>query len=134
MQFSIPATTNSSAVAADANNYPDIRLFTVGQGTSSKVPLADLMTIEQVWAVANSSNVLGKRGGFSYFSSVCWFFGKGVHDGLGGAVPMGLISNNWGVSLPHTCGPGSIHTAPQRKPSPHPTHAKQTGHAGRALG
>ena len=85
------ATTNSSAVAADANNYPDIRLFTVGQGTSSKTPLTDLKTIEQLWAVANQTTVSG-GGGFGYFSSVCWFFGKQVHDGLGGGVPLGLIS------------------------------------------
>ena len=27
---------------------------------------------------------------------MCWFFGKKVHDGLGGQVPIGLISDNWG--------------------------------------
>ena len=95
MQFSLPATINSTQEAAAANAYPDIRLFTVGQGTSSKTPLTDLKTIEQVWARANQTTVSG-GGGFGYFSAVCWFFGKGIHDGLGGAVPIGLISNNWG--------------------------------------
>lgn len=88
MQFSIPGTTNATEEAAAANAYPDIRLFTVGQGTSSKTPLNDLMTIEQTWAVANATSVSG-GGNFGHFSSVCWFFGKGIHDGLGGAVPLG---------------------------------------------
>jgi sialate O-acetylesterase len=88
MQFSLPATTNSTAEAQNANNYPQIRVFTVGQGTSSKTPLKDLNTIEQLWSVANATAVSG-GGGFSYFSSVCWFFGKQIADGLGGSVPIG---------------------------------------------
>jgi sialate O-acetylesterase len=80
MQFSIPAVTNSSEEAANANNYPHIRLFTVGQGTSSRTPLNDLRTIEQPWAVANATSVSG-GGGFGHFSAVCWFFGKQVRGG-----------------------------------------------------
>lgn len=95
MQFSLPATTNGTAEAANANNYPYIRHMTVGQGTSSKVPLNDLQTIERTWAVANASTVSG-GGGFGYLSSVCYFFGKGIADGLGGKVPIGLVSSNWG--------------------------------------
>jgi sialate O-acetylesterase len=36
---------------------------------------------------------------FNYFSAVCWFFGKNLYEGLGGKVPIGLISNNWGGTL-----------------------------------
>jgi len=124
MQFSIPATTNSSAEAADASNYPAIRVMTVGQGTSSKTPLNDLQTISQLWAVASNTSISGGGGacgqshatlapqslplkpsrpfpflllllallvGFGYFSSVCWFFGKQIYNGLDGAVPLGLM-------------------------------------------
>ncbi len=95
MQFSLGGTANATQEAEKANGYPNIRVFTVGQGTSSKTPLSDLATIEQPWAVATNKSV-DNGGAFDFFSSVCWFFGKGVHDGLGGATPVGLISNNWG--------------------------------------
>jgi sialate O-acetylesterase len=95
MQFSIPATTNSTAEALRANDYPHVRLFTVGQGTSSDTPLKDLQTIEQQWSVANSATVSNDNG-FGYFSAVCWFFGRTISEGLDNKVPLGLISNNWG--------------------------------------
>jgi hypothetical protein len=95
MQFSVGGTKNASQEAANANNYPHIRVFTVGQGTSSKTPLNDLATIEQVWAVATNKSV-DNGGAFDFFSSVCYFFGKGISDDLGKEVPLGLISNNWG--------------------------------------
>eukprot|EP00440_Ansanella_granifera_P053408 gb/GFBE01057896.1/.p1 GENE.gb/GFBE01057896.1/~~gb/GFBE01057896.1/.p1 ORF type:complete len:540 (+),score=109.79 gb/GFBE01057896.1/:1-1620(+) len=95
MQFSVGGNENAAAYAKEADRYPGIRLFTVGQKTSSKTPLADLQTIEQNWTRASSTSV-GGPGGFNYFSAVCWFFGKGIYDGLGGKVPVGLVSSNWG--------------------------------------
>ena len=72
MQFSVGGSTNATQEAAVANNYPNIRVFTVGQGTSSKTPLNDLATIEQVWAVATNKSVDNGRA-FDFFSSVCWY-------------------------------------------------------------
>lgn len=95
MQFSLEANINATAEAQAANNYPNIRLFTVGQGTSSTTPLTDLKTIEQTWSVASNVSVTA-GGGWGYFSAVCWFFGKQVSDGLSNQVPLGLISSNWG--------------------------------------
>lgn len=95
MQFSLGGNENKDAYAKEADNYPNIRLFTVGQKTSSKVPLTDLQTIEQNWTQASAKTVTdGSK--FNYFSAVCWFFGKNVYDGLAGKVPVGLVSNNWG--------------------------------------
>ena len=94
--FSIGATTNSTLERAAANNYPTIRLLTVGQKTSSRTPLLDLATLEQPWAVA--SNVSVANGAeFGYFSSTCWFFARNIVDALGAAAPpIGLVSSNWG--------------------------------------
>lgn len=102
MQFSVGGNQGATTYAAEANKYPDIRLFTVGQKTSSKVPLTDLQTIEQNWTAASNKTVMCHRTDgslcvpFDYFSAVCWFFGKNVYDKLGGSVPIGLVSNNWG--------------------------------------
>ena len=95
MQFSLGGNENAAAYREEANKYPDIRLFTVGQGTKSSTPMQDLATILQDWvAAANTTVSDGSK--FNYFSAVCWFFGKNVYDGLGGKVPIGLVSNNWG--------------------------------------
>jgi len=47
MQFSIPGVTNATAEAQRANDYPDIRIFSVGQGTQSKTPLTILGSIQE---------------------------------------------------------------------------------------
>lgn len=97
MVFAMPSVTNSSAEQQLANKYPTIRIFTVGQKTSSKTPLNDLQTIEQNWSVASNVSIAG-NGRFGWFSAVCWFFGRQISDSLSptGDVPIGLISSNWG--------------------------------------
>ncbi|CAE8633239.1 unnamed protein product [Polarella glacialis] len=95
MQFSMQANENAAAYIKEADSFPDIRLFTVGQKTSSVVPLVDLQTVLQNWSLASSKSI-SNGDGFGYFSAVCWFFGKGVYKGLGGKVPIGLVSSNWG--------------------------------------
>ena len=78
--------------AADAPQYGDIRLFTVGQGTVSKTPLNQLATTYHNWTAASAA-VLGGTA-WKEFSAVCWLTGREIHDALG--VPVGLISSNWG--------------------------------------
>merc|ERR1712166_90588 len=99
MQFSVGGNENASYYATEADQFPDIRLFTVGQKTSSKAPLKDLNTIEQNWTRAGSHSVIhsvDRWTPFNYFSAVCWFFGRNLYRGLGSKVPIGLVSNNWG--------------------------------------
>lgn len=95
MMFAMPAVTNASSEIKLADNYPLIRIFTVGQGSSSYIPFMNLQTIEQKWQVANSTSISNNQP-FGYFSAVCWFFGRGVFDSLDGKIPIGLINNNWG--------------------------------------
>ena len=108
MQFSLPITTNATAEIAAADNFPSIRLFTVGQYNLSHVPWQDLEAIEQPWTVASSRTVAGANAsmpaspmgkGWNYFSSVCWLYGKRLSEQLqkqhGSVVPIGLISANY---------------------------------------
>ena len=116
MQFAMTVITNASSEAARADSYPDIRIFTVGQGTSSTMPIDDLQTIEQPWSVANHTSIASGSGdyprdkdAFGYFSAVCWVFGREVFDALGGTVPIGLISSNWGgTPVEHWTTPATL--------------------------
>ena len=78
MEFAMPAITNASEEAARAEHYPNIRLFTVGQKTASKLPLDDLQSVEQPWSVANATSIAG-GGRFGHFSAVCWIFGPNLY-------------------------------------------------------
>lgn len=89
MAHTLNTNENKDSYAEEADNYPNIRLFTVGQKTSSNTPLLDLNTVQQPWIQASKTSALS-------FSGVCWFFGKNVFDGLDKKVPIGLVSSNWG--------------------------------------
>lgn len=45
---------NAAEASEEANNYPDIRLFTAEQVESS-TPLYELKIVRQPWSVASSS-------------------------------------------------------------------------------
>ncbi|XP_071115470.1 sialate O-acetylesterase-like [Haliotis cracherodii] len=91
MQFTMIQGFNASEELADASNYPNIRLFTVGDVPAS-FPIPDLHGIWEQWAVAGKSSVGGKP--WRYFSAVCWLFGKTLNKKLG--YPIGLIDTTWG--------------------------------------
>lgn len=78
--------------AADLPRYDTIRLFTVGQGSTSPTPLDDLKTVAHNWTKASAAALGGKA--WSEFSAICWLTGREIHDALD--VPVGLISSNWG--------------------------------------
>ncbi|XP_033740496.1 sialate O-acetylesterase-like [Pecten maximus] len=94
MQFTVSQSFNASEEIKDADNFPNIRVFTVNQ-ISSKTPLKDLdaaNSIKQPWSVASSSSIGGVAWG--YFSSVCWLYGKYLYQKLG--YPIGLVNTCWG--------------------------------------
>jgi len=92
MQFTVHSAFNSTEEIAKAASYPNIRLFTVGQGNVSDAPLNNLASIEQNWNLASAQSV--GAGDWSFFSAVCWFFGRDLYDQY--KVPIGLLSDNWG--------------------------------------
>lgn len=96
MVFAMGSVENATAEIDKVRLSHDVRLFTLGQGTSSQYPLADVQTVEQPWTHATNATISG-GGIFGVFSAVCWFFAaelkatRGLED-----VPLGLVSNSWG--------------------------------------
>jgi hypothetical protein len=78
MEFTVNMSFNGSQEVALANNYPNIRVFTVGQGNTSLTPYAELASIEQTWATASQASI-GGAGLWTYFSGVCWFYAKNLY-------------------------------------------------------
>jgi len=92
MQMTVHSAFNATLEIAAADAYNRIRLFTVGQGTTSETALDEFKTISQAWSVASAATV--GVGDWSAFSAACWFFGRDLYDTL--QVPLGLINDNWG--------------------------------------
>jgi len=111
--------------AADAYG-DTVRFFTVGMDTScgdpaknqtdcsqpfrqlnEDIPVVNASTpcrggysCREGWSRASAKALGGDIGagpvGWNTFSAVCWLTGRDIHDALGGKVPIGLISSNWG--------------------------------------
>ena len=113
---SMKGMNNMSAEIAAADAYSDtMRFFTVGQDTTCgdpaknqtdcSHPFSNLNTrlvlpcrvgksCRHNWGAASASSLGGAA--WDNFSAACWLTGRDIHDGLGGTVPIGLISSNWG--------------------------------------
>ena len=94
MQFDVSLELNATAEIAAADAYANIRLFTVGLGTLSAVPLPELQTVLQPWVRASSASV--GLGQWEAFSAVGWHFARDLYDARGRTVPIGVVANNWG--------------------------------------
>eukprot|EP01052_Picozoa_sp_SAG31_P003074 SAG31_NODE_114_length_24318_cov_16.787481_20_plen_208_part_00 len=51
---------NATVERARANDYPNVRLFTVGEGNQSATPFQDLQTVLQPWTVASNASLMGE--------------------------------------------------------------------------
>ena len=99
MQYTVSQALNATLEIAAADNYPNIRLFTVGQSSTSNVELDYFASVRYQWDKASSRNVGGIQDNqqdrpWSQFSAVCWFYGKELYDQK--QIPIGLVSSNWG--------------------------------------
>ncbi|KAK2182434.1 hypothetical protein NP493_354g03011 [Ridgeia piscesae] len=90
MQFGLEYIFNASEELASAKNYPHIRLFDTKM-IASPVPLADLQAITLQWSLPSNASLAG---GWTYFSAMCWLYGKQLHETLG--YPIGLVESCWG--------------------------------------
>jgi len=96
MVYGVAGVFNATTEVANAARYPNIRLFSVGIHTTSLKPLEQLDSIDLKWSAASPITV--GNGTWTYFSAVCWFFGKNLFD-QDNTVPIGLISSNWGGTI-----------------------------------
>ena len=98
-QFTLPQADNAAEEVAAAARYPNIRVFSAGQVSSAPFfsqAQVDISNVNLTWARATTPGAVGGWGNWTTFSAVCWIFGRSLHDALGGEVPIGLLSVNWG--------------------------------------
>ncbi|KAM4704298.1 sialate O-acetylesterase [Rhinophrynus dorsalis] len=91
MEMTVSQVFNASKELATASKYPHIRLFAAALDQSD-TPLDDLAKIDLQWSVPTPEN-LG-NGDFTYFSAVCWMFGRHLARRL--KYPIGLVESVWG--------------------------------------
>eukprot|EP01084_Bolivina_argentea_P188213 324055_1 len=90
MQFTVDQAFNATAEVQAANNYPMIRVMTAAL-TGATVPQLEVVIAEK-WSVAANTTI--GRGNWSYFSAVCWFFGRNIYEMR--KYPIGLIGTDYG--------------------------------------
>ena len=73
----------------NANEYPDIRMFTVPRNSTD----TQTYDCKSEWLCSSSASVAS-------FSATAYFFGLNLHRMLG--VPVGLVTSNWGGSTIET--------------------------------
>eukprot|EP01112_Ceratiomyxa_fruticulosa_P020244 TRINITY_DN6848_c1_g1_i1.p1 TRINITY_DN6848_c1_g1~~TRINITY_DN6848_c1_g1_i1.p1 ORF type:complete len:245 (+),score=45.24 TRINITY_DN6848_c1_g1_i1:1001-1735(+) len=96
MQFTVCDAFNATQEIAEAANFPQIRVFTVGQGNISSTPENELLSVQEKWSVASAVSIGDQTIGmnnWTYFSAVCWFYGKYLTQTFP-KLPIGLISSN----------------------------------------
>merc|ERR1711871_1497706 len=104
MAFLVQNAFNGSALVQDANNWPNIRLYT-SKKLSSPKPLVQQPEIEEPWSVASNISISmnNKRGNgrrldddWLYMSAVAWLFARRIHKIT--VIPVGILNTNWGGS------------------------------------
>ena len=113
MQFGVEGEFNSTSETKIANNYPYIRIFSVGQSyvyPKRGASQDDLLFVQLPWSVASATTV-NSGDPWLYFSAVCWEFGRNVFDSpnnLNSQIPVGLISSNWGGTPVEAWAPKNV--------------------------
>eukprot|EP01079_Euglenida_sp_SAG-EU17-18_P007384 gene7384-1319_t len=107
MEFTVNAAVNASAEVAAANLYPHVRVVSGPEQNVDTLNLQGVFnhTHDELyyqrlnWSIANNQSigcVDGTCHGWDYSSAVCWLAIRDLSDLLGGQVPVGGISQNYG--------------------------------------
>ncbi|KAM9299657.1 sialate O-acetylesterase [Gastrophryne carolinensis] len=91
MEMTVSQIFNASEELDRASHYPHVRLFTAAL-MASDTELEDLAKVDLEWSLPTAQN-LG-HGAFTYFSAVCWLFGRHLAHRL--KYPIGLVESSWG--------------------------------------
>ncbi|KAM8927623.1 sialate O-acetylesterase [Pelodytes ibericus] len=91
MEMTVSQIFNASKELHKASHYPNIRIFTAAL-ESSTAEMEDLAKVDLQWSLPSAEN-LG-HGSFTYFSAVCWLFGRHLSRRL--KYPIGLVESVWG--------------------------------------
>uniref|UniRef100_A0A8C3FXA1 Sialic acid acetylesterase n=1 Tax=Chrysemys picta bellii TaxID=8478 RepID=A0A8C3FXA1_CHRPI len=103
MEMTVSQIINASKELSEAPLYPYVRVFTASL-IQSEVELQDLAKIDLEWSIPTAEN-LG-HGNFSYFSAVCWLFGRHLYETL--RYPIGLVESSWGGSCIESWSSGRV--------------------------
>ena len=98
MEMTLGDAFTANESIADAVNYPLLRLLTVDRAPSLE-PLNDTNSRwgTSGWQVSSAQYVNGST--WTYFSAVCFFFGRSLYQALvstSTVVPIGLIDSSYG--------------------------------------
>ncbi|XP_022084099.1 sialate O-acetylesterase-like isoform X2 [Acanthaster planci] len=125
MAFTVDQSFNGSKELNESINYPDIRLLAVKQ-VLSETPYNDLHGLYEPWSKPSPETLGSKAATFTYFSALCWFFGRDLYDTL--QYPIGLISTNWGgTPIEAWSSPDVLKTCGTRNRSVSKTNDRLTG-------
>ncbi|XP_039620043.1 LOW QUALITY PROTEIN: sialate O-acetylesterase [Polypterus senegalus] len=94
MEMTLSQVINSSEELSQAEKFHDVRVFSAAL-EQSEAELYDLPRVLLPWSVP-SAEVLG-AGNFTYFSAVCWLFGRYLYAKL--KYPIGLVESCWGGTI-----------------------------------
>jgi sialate O-acetylesterase len=99
---------DASTEISEASQYPNIRVFIVGQNTCSPQtaePLDDLSYVYRSWSVGSSETVNQSWAA----SAVCWDYGRRVYDDvIHQSYPIGLVMSDWGGTTVQAWAPQSV--------------------------
>ncbi|XP_029428930.1 sialate O-acetylesterase isoform X2 [Rhinatrema bivittatum] len=91
MEMTVLQIMNANKELSEVLLYPHIRVFTASL-VQAQVELDDLAKIDLQWSVPTAENI--GEGDFTYFSAVCWLFGRYLYNKL--QYPIGLVESCWG--------------------------------------
>uniref|UniRef100_A0A8D0BS21 Sialic acid acetylesterase n=1 Tax=Salvator merianae TaxID=96440 RepID=A0A8D0BS21_SALMN len=91
MEMTVSQIFNATEELKNASDFPLVRVFAAAH-VESVEELQDLAGIQLNWSIPKAE-ILG-HGDFSYFSAVCWLFGRYLFEKLN--YPIGLIESSWG--------------------------------------
>lgn len=107
MEMSVGQVKDKDKEIADADKYPNIRLFHVQNATSTREQ-SSLNAVNDGWEVCSSACI-------ERFSACAYFFGKELNKDLN--VPIGLIETCWGGTVAEAwTSAGALREMPDFKP------------------